>query len=99
MDENENLDNIDTKNYKGNLDKILEFLKDPSSKELKDAFISFLNKAMPNPIYKLIGDVAIGGLCFGVIILCAKWGFVEKSNVQSLLSLTVGAIIGARFKS
>jgi hypothetical protein len=84
---------------KDNLEKILDFLKDPSSKDTQKVLVSFLKNVVPHPIYKIAGDVVIGGTCFGAIIFCAHMGYVEKSNVQSLLALVVGAIVGARFKA
>lgn len=95
---NESTPETPEKKSNDDLSKILEFLKDPSSKDLKKAAIDFLSKAVPHPLYRLCGDILIGGICFIAIIYCADQGFVDKTNVQSLLSLVVGAIVGSRFK-
>lgn len=84
---------------KSQIEIILDFLKDPKSKPTQDAILSLLKNIIPHPLYKVVGDILIGGTCIFAIIYCADKGYVEKTNVQSLLALVVGAIIGARFKS
>ncbi len=84
---------------KSNLDKILGFLKDPESKRAIDTIGKMVRIFSPHPAWKLVGDVAIAGLCIFSVIYCANKGYIERSNVQSLLALIIGAVIGARFKS
>ena len=60
--------------------------------------MKLLKNIIPHPLYKVTGDVLIGSICIFSIIYCAENGYIEKSNLQSLLSLVIGAIIGARFK-
>lgn len=84
---------------KDSIETILDFLKDTNSKELQKAVIKLLNRAVPSPFLKLIRDVAISGVCLLTIIYCANNGIIEKSNSPQLITLVIGAIIGARFKS
>jgi hypothetical protein len=99
MAENPN-ENIDIpEKLKSQIEIILDFLKDPKSKPTQEAILILLKNVIPHPLYKVVGDVLIGGVCIFAIIYCADKGYIEKANVQSLLALVVGAIIGARFKS
>ena len=78
--------------------QILEFLRNPENKTALSFFKSFVRIISPHPGWKLIGDVTIALLCIGSVIYCAKCGFIEQSNVQSLLALIIGAVVGSRFK-
>ena len=94
----EELDNIPP-HIKSSIELIFDFLKDPNSKDTQKALSKFLNNLVPHPLYKVLGDVLIASTCIIAIIYCAEKDFIEKSNVQSLLALVIGAVIGARFKS
>ena len=80
-------------------DKVLEFLKNPDNKQALTFIKTLVRIISPHSIWKVIGDIIIGALCIGAVIYCADRGFIEKSNVQSLLALIIGAIVGSRFKS
>ena len=74
-------------------------INDPESKNLVGAIKYVFKAMMPSPLYKLIGDLSITIICISSVIYCAHNDFIEKGNVQSLLSLIIGALIGSRFKS
>jgi hypothetical protein len=103
--ENNNIekDNIEfiekSKEKKSDVELVLNFLKDPNSKATQEAVINFLKNVMPHPLYKLIGDISISGICFLAIIYCANNDIIDKSSSPQLITLVVGAIIGARFKA
>jgi hypothetical protein len=86
-------------NPKTSLESLLDFLKDPKSEETHTFLFKFLKNVAPHPLYKVIGDIMIAGSCILAIIYCANHGFVAKENVQSLLALVIGAVIGSRFKN
>lgn len=86
-------------NSKTSLESILDFLKDPKSEETQRFLYMFLKNVAPHPLYKVIGDILIAGTCILAIIYCANKGFVAQDNVQSLLALVIGAVIGSRFKN
>ena len=67
---------------------------------LKERFVQdIIKKYIVNERYKSISDILIALICITSVMLCAKWGFIEKTTVNSLLSLIVGAVIGSRFKA
>ena len=84
MEENNEQKNI--------LEQISDFIEKQAVKDL-------INKFVSNEKWKLFGDIIIAIICIISIIVSAKWGFIEKGNVSSLLSLVIGAVIGSRFKN
>ncbi len=73
-------------NPRTSLESILDFLKDPKSEETQRFLFKFLKNVVPNPLFKVVGDVMIAGSCMLAIIYCANNEFVAKENVQSLLA-------------
>ena len=78
--------------------QVLAFLKDPNNKTALNFIKTLVKVFCPHPIWKLVGDISIAFLCIGSVIYCANNGFIEKNNVQSLLALIIGAVVGSRFK-
>ena len=81
-----------------NTKEVLNVLKDPSNKEALRLVRTFVRVFLPNPLIKLLYDIIIIVVLVFLVIYCADHKYIDPENVQSLLTLIVGAIIGARFK-
>lgn len=73
-------------------DKVIDLLKDGNIQ-------SIITKLIHNAKWKMIGDILIALLCISAVIVSANFRLIEKGHVSALLSLIIGAVIGARFKS
>ena len=89
---------MENEKEKSVFDKVLEFLRSPDNKQVLTFVKTVIRILSPHPVWKVVGDIIIGALCIGAVIYCADKGFIEKTNVQSLLALIIGAIVGSRFK-
>lgn len=86
-------------NLKSLAKDLVSFFKNPENKEIIKS-INFIARTLnPHPVWKIIGDIVISAICIGVVLYCADKEYIEKTNIQSLLTLVIGAIIGARFKT
>lgn len=82
-----------------NIRDFLQVLSAPENKDLYKQVKFIIRLFYPSQIIKLISDIVISGLLILTVIYCADKGYIEKANVQSFLTLIIGAIIGSRFKS
>lgn len=86
------------KDFINNLQAILGIMNNKENRELIETIRKFTRIFAPHPLFRLLYDLLLFGGIIIAIILCGKGEMIDKPTMQSLLTITIGAFVGARFK-